>query len=223
MMYKYDLVYKTRFGYVFQLNNLVKRDKFDLDHAYTYLYPKFNFFNNIRVKKKVSFGFSSRFSVFHSFVYQCWYLVVIYDYMHYFSILCDKIIEDDYTIKKEDYPFYMEIKQIFDNLRDGTIIMSSLFYPLDALIKNPFLDTHLFNDFGILVGNNIIVFNLNYYLEFNEISLEEDLGITEDDLLKEFLLYSLIKKFNYNSKVFNIIVNDLLYESFMDLPELEFE
>ena len=54
MVYRYDLVYQTKFGYVFQLNNLIKKDKFDVDHIYTYLYPKFNFFNNRRIKKKSS-------------------------------------------------------------------------------------------------------------------------------------------------------------------------
>jgi len=70
MVYRYDLVYKTKFGYVFQLNNLIKRDKFDVDHVYTYLYPKFNFFNNRRIKKKVNFDLLNLFNIFNSFIYK---------------------------------------------------------------------------------------------------------------------------------------------------------
>jgi len=75
-----------------------------------------------------------------------------------------------------------------------------MFYPLDLLVKNPLLDSYLFNDFNAIINNNIIIFNFNYYLELNEITLEEDLDITEADLLKEYLLYSLVSKFSYNSK-----------------------
>lgn len=96
---------------MFQLNNLIKKGEFDVDHIYTYLYPKFNFFNNRRIKRKASFDYSSRFNIFYSFINQGWHLVIIYDYMQYFKALCDKIIEDGYTIKKEDYPFYKELKK----------------------------------------------------------------------------------------------------------------
>jgi hypothetical protein len=70
MIYKYDLVYKTRFGYVFQLNNIIKRDKFNIDYVYTYLYPKFNFFNNRRIKEKFNFDYLNRFNIFYSFINQ---------------------------------------------------------------------------------------------------------------------------------------------------------
>jgi cytochrome c oxidase subunit I len=221
MIYKYDLVYKTRFGYVFQLNNIIKRDKFNIDYVYTYLYPKFNFFNNRRIKKKFNFDYLNRFNIFYSFINQGWHLVIIYDYMQYFKILCNKIIEDGYTIKKEDYPFYKELKKVFDNLKEDKVILSNMFYPLDLLVKNPFLDSYLYNDFNNLINNNIIVFNFNYYLELNDILLEDDLDLAEEDLLKEYLLYSLIKKFNYNSKIFNIIINDLFYKSSIDIDILE--
>ena len=221
MVYKYDLVYKTKFGYVFQLNNLIKRDKFDVDHVYTYLYPKFNFFNNRRIKRKFNFDLENRFNIFYSFINQGWYLVIIYDYMQYFKVLCDKIIEDGYTIKKVDYPFYKELKKVFDNLKEDKVILSNMFYPLDALVKNPFLDSYLFNDFNVIINNNIIIFNFDYYLEFNDISLENDLNIDEVDLLKDYLLYNLIKKFNYSNKIFNVIINDLFYKSSIDFSFIE--
>jgi hypothetical protein len=220
MVYRYDWVYKTKFGYVFQLNNLIKRGQFDTDHVYTYLYPKFSFFNNRRIKRKASFDFLSRFNIFYSFISQGWHLVIIYDYMQYFKVWCDKIIEDDYTIRKEDYPFYQELKKIVEDLKEDKVVLSNMFYPLDLLVKNPFLDSYLFNDFNAIINNNIIIFNFNYYLELNEILLEEDLDITEADLLKEYLLYSLISKFNYNSKIFNVIVNDLLYSQYIDMSDL---
>lgn len=221
MVYRYDLVYKTKFGYVFQLNNLIKRDKFDVDHVYTYLYPKFNFFNNRRIKRKVNFDLLNRFNIFYSFIEQGWHLVIIYDYMQYFKVLCNKIIEDGYTIKRENYRFYKELKKVFDNLKEDKVIVSNMFYPLDLLVKNPYLDSYLYNDFNAIINNNIIIFNFNYYLEFNEISLENDLNIMEEDLLKEYLLYSLIKKFNYNSKISNVIINDLFYKSSIDLDVIE--
>lgn len=221
MIYKYDLVYKTKFGYVFQLNNIIKRDKFYVDYVYTYLYPKFNFFNNRRIKRKINFDYLNRFNIFYSFINQGWHLVIIYDYMQYFKVLCNKIIEDGYTIKREDYLFYKELKKVFDNLKEDKVILSNMFYPLDLLVKNPFLDSYLYNDFNNIINNNIIIFNFNYYLELNDILLEDDLNIVEEDLLKEYLLYSLIKKFNYNSKIFNIIINDLFYKSSIDMDILE--
>jgi hypothetical protein len=143
--------------------------------------------------------------------------------MYYFKKLCDKIIEDDYTISKENYPFYKELKKVFDNLKEDKVILSNMFYPLDLLVKNPFLDSFIFNDFNALINNNIIIFNFDYYLEFNEISLE-DLEITEEDLFKEYLLYNLIKKFNYNSKIYSVIINDLFYKtSILDYSSLELE
>jgi hypothetical protein len=220
MVYRYDWVYKTKFGYVFQLNNLIKRSSFDVDHVYTYLYPKFNFFNNRRTKRKVSLDLSNRFNIFYSFISQGWHLIIIYDYMQYFKALCDKIIEDDYTIRKEDYPFYIELKKIFEDLKEDKVVLSNMFYPLDLLVKNPFLDSYLFNDFNAIINNNIIIFNFNYYLELNEILLEEDLDITEADLLNEYLLYSLISKFSYNSKIFNVIVNDLFYNKCIYMSDL---
>jgi|SRR6516164_126804 hypothetical protein len=141
--------------------------------------------------------------------------------MQYFKVLCDKIIEDGYTIKKVDYPFYKELKKVFDNLKEDKVILSNMFYPLDALVKNPFLDSYLFNDFNVIINNNIIIFNFDYYLEFNDISLENDLNIDEADLLKDYLLYNLIKKFNYSNKIFNVIINDLFYKSSIDFSFIE--
>jgi cytochrome c oxidase subunit I len=216
MIYKLDFVYQTKYGYVFQLNNLIKKDKFDADHIYSYLYSKFNFFNNRRIKRKAHIDYLNRFNIFYSFINQGWYLIVLYDYMYYFSDLCDKIEEEGFTIKKVDYPFYLELKSLFDNLKEDKIIPSNMFYPIDLLVKNPFIESHIFNDFNKLINDNIIIFNIHFYLDLNEISLEEDLEISEADLLKDYLLYDLIKKFNNNNKIFNIIINDLFYKSLIN-------
>lgn len=221
MVYRYDLVYQTRYGYVFQLSNLVKRDQLDFGHVYTYLYPKFNFFNNRRLKKKFSIDFIGRFSVFYSFINQGWYLVIVYDYMSYFEVLCNKIEEDGFTIKKSDYPFYKELKKVFDDLVEDKVSLSNMFYPLDSLVKNPFIGSFLFNDFNSIIKSNILVFNLNYFLELNEISLENDLSYSEEEALKDLLLYSLIKKFSYSNKVSRVLINDLFYTSFIDLEIVE--
>src|SRR5437763_82938 len=100
------------------------------------------------------------------------------------------------------YKYYFVYKTRFGYF----FYLNNMFYPLDLLVKNYFLDSYLYNDFNNLINNNIIVFNFNYYLELNDILLEDDLDLAEEDLLKEYLLYSLIKKFNYNSKIFNIII-----------------
>jgi|SRR5215211_1856033 len=141
--------------------------------------------------------------------------------MYYYADLCDKIEENNFTIKKVDYPFYLELKNLFDNLKEDKIIPSNMFYPIDSMVKNPFVGSHLFNDFNKLINNNILIFNINCYLDLNEISLENDLEITEVDLLKDYLLYDLIKKFNYNNKIFNVIINDLFYKSLINFDILE--
>src|SRR5947199_368809 len=68
--YKYDLIYKKIFIFIFKLNNIIKSDKFNIDYIYTYLYPKFNFFNNRRIKKKFNFDYLNRFNIFYSFINQ---------------------------------------------------------------------------------------------------------------------------------------------------------
>jgi hypothetical protein len=68
MIYKYDFVYKTKIGYIFQLNVITMSEvEFNLDRIYTYVYSKFNFFNNI---KNNSINLKLRFDMYNSFVEQ---------------------------------------------------------------------------------------------------------------------------------------------------------
>jgi hypothetical protein len=68
MIYKYDFVYKTKIGYIFQLNVITKSEiEFNLDRIYTYVYSKFNFFNNIKNNR---INFKMRFNMFISFIEQ---------------------------------------------------------------------------------------------------------------------------------------------------------
>jgi hypothetical protein len=220
MICQFDLVYQRDSEYIFQLNNLIKRDEYPhVENSYSYFYPKFNFFNNRRMKGKLSLDSKNRLNIYNSFIDQGWFLVVVYDYMYSFKKLYEKIEQDGFTIKKSDYPFYKEFKNVFDNLKNDKVILSNMFYPLDLTIKNPFISTYLFNDFNIIINNNILLFNYNYYLELNDINLENDLSIAESDLLKEVLLYDLIKKFNYSSNISHILINHLFYRSYITVIE----
>jgi hypothetical protein len=68
MIYKYDFVYKTKIGYIFQLNVVTMSEiEFNLDRVYTYVYSKFNFFNNI---KKNNINFKTRLNMYTSFIEQ---------------------------------------------------------------------------------------------------------------------------------------------------------
>jgi hypothetical protein len=73
------------------------------------------------------------------------------------------------------------------------------------VVKNPYLDTFLYNDFNKLIEGQIINFNYDFYLEFNEIIFEE-LEINEEDLYKEFLAMNIIKSLNFSSNIsYNLI------------------
>jgi hypothetical protein len=68
MIYRFDLIYKTKIGYIFQLNIItVSEIEFNLDRIYSYVYSKFNFFNNIKKRK---LNILSRFNIYQSFLEQ---------------------------------------------------------------------------------------------------------------------------------------------------------
>jgi len=68
MIYRFDLIYKTKIGYIFQLNLVtVYEVEFNLDRIYSYVYTKFNFFNNIKKRK---LNMLNRFNIYHSFIEQ---------------------------------------------------------------------------------------------------------------------------------------------------------
>jgi hypothetical protein len=70
MIYDYDYVYKVKYGYVYQLNVLTNSDiEFDLERIYSYLYTKFNFFNNLK-NFKAKFTHKERFYLYFSFIGQ---------------------------------------------------------------------------------------------------------------------------------------------------------
>ena len=221
MIYRFDFMYKTKIGYIFQLNIVTFSEiEFNLDRIYTYVYSKFNFFNNIKNKKINLFG---RFNIYYSFLEQGWHLVIIYDYMRQFNNWAEKIIENNYKIKLVEYPFYKQFKYILDNLKEEKIALNTTFYPIDAAIKNPYLETSLYNDFNNLINNQLISFNSNFFLEFNDITFEE-VDINEIDLYKEYLLYNIIRAINYNSSISYNIINNLFYNLdifFIDLEDIE--
>jgi hypothetical protein len=68
MVYNFDLIYKVKQGYVYQLNVVTMSEiEFDSDRLYSYLYTKFNFFNNI---KRLKVTHKERFNLFFSFIGQ---------------------------------------------------------------------------------------------------------------------------------------------------------
>jgi hypothetical protein len=87
-------------------------------------------------------------------------------------------------------------------------VLNTTFYPVDSLIKNPYLDSFLYNDFNKLIDGQIINFNYDFYLVFNEISFDE-LDINEEDLYKEVLVMNLVKSLSFNSNVSYHLINYL--------------
>jgi cytochrome c oxidase subunit 1 len=207
MIYRFDLMYKTKIGYIFQLNIVtVSEIEFNLDRVYSYVYSKFNFFNNIKKRK---LNMSSRFNIYYSFLEQGWHLIIAYDYIFKFTDWAEKIIANDNKIKFVEYPFYKQLRDIYSNLVDADkIALSSTFYPIDAVVKNPYLDSFLYNDFNKLIDGQIVNFNYDFYLEFNDITFE-DLEINEEDLYKEILVMNIIKSINYNSNISYNLINYL--------------
>src|ERR1700712_1567553 len=123
-----------------------------------------------------------------------------------YADLAEKVLANDSQIKNTEYPFYEQLRDIYSNLVNfDKITLSTTFYPIDSLVKNPHLDTFLYNDFNKLIDGQIINFNYDFYLDFNNITFEE-LDIDEADLYKEFLVMNLVKSLNYNSNIsFNLI------------------
>jgi len=151
----------------------------------------------------------NRFNIFNSFLEQGWHLIIAYDYIVKFSDLAEKIIANDNKIKYVEYPFYEQLRNIYSNLvNSDKLTLSTTFYPVDYIVKNPYLDTYLYNDFNKLIDCQIINFNYDFYLEFNDITFEE-LEINEEDLYKEFLVMNLVKSLNYNSNISYNLINYL--------------
>jgi hypothetical protein len=88
--------------------------------------------------------------------------------------------------------------------------LNATFYPVDIVIKNPYLDTLLYNEFNILINNQIINFNYDFYLDFNDI-IFDDLDLNEEDLYKEYIAYNIIKQFSYNSNISFYLINNLFF------------
>jgi hypothetical protein len=152
-----------------------------------------------------------RFNMFISFIEQGWFLIVIYDYVRQFNIWCEKISENNNIIKLIDYQFFKQLKNILVNLQEYKVSLNTAFYPIDSVVKNPYLESALYNDFNNIINNKIINFNYNYYLELNDI-LFEDINITEEDLYKEFIIYNLFKNFSYSSNLSYFIINNLFFD-----------
>ena len=207
MIYRFDLMYKTKIGYIFQLNIVSSSEiEFNLDRIYSYVYSKFNFFNNIKKRK---LNILTRFNIFNSFLEQGWHLIISYDYIVQFCDWAEKILENDSKIKLAEYPFYQQLKDIYSNLvNDEKIVLNTTFFPVDSVVKNPYLDSFLYNDFNKLIDGQIINFNYDFYLDFNDITFDE-LEINEEDLYKEFLVMNLVKSINFNSNVSYNLINYL--------------
>lgn len=201
----FDLVYKVKQGYVYQLGVLVHEIEFDSERIYSYLYTKFNFFNNI---KKLKYNCLDRLSLYYSFISQGWFLVITYDYLRQLQNLCDIIESNNFKIKSTEYPFYLQLKEIFENLKNDKVSLSNLFYPIDIVKKNPYLESSLYNEFNGLISNQLINFNYEFFLEYNDI-LFDDIGINEVEFNQEILIYDIIKQFEYNSNISNFLINFL--------------
>jgi cytochrome c oxidase subunit 1 len=208
IVYGFDFVYKVKQGYIYQLGILSTSSiEFEQERSYSYLYTKFNFFNNM---KKLKYTYINRINLYFSFIGQGWFLVIIYDYLRQLGTLYEKIENNNFKIKNTEYPFYIQLKNIFENFKNDNVNLSNLFYPIDVVKKNPYLENSLYNDFNNLISHQLISFNYEVYLELNDV-LFEDLGITDIDLYQESLIYSIIKQINYNSNISNFLINSLFF------------
>jgi hypothetical protein len=105
------------------------------------------------------------------------------------------------------------------NLKDSKINLNTTFYPVDLAIKNPYLDNVLsFKEFSNLINHDIINFNNNFFLDYNEILFEE-LNINEDILFKEYIIKNLLNNFFVSSSISYNIINKLFlkFEHLSDL------
>ena len=216
MIYNFDLIYKVKQGYVYKLN-IISDIEFDSERLYSYLYTKFNFFNNI---KNLKIKHKDRLNLYFSFIGQGWFLIIIYDYIRQLGLLQEKIVNNNNKIKSNEYQFYLQLKNIFENFKNNKLNFNNLFYPIDLVIKNPYLDNLLYNDFNILLNNQIVNFNNEVYLELNDI-LFDDLNINEFDLYQETLIINIIKQFNYNSNISYYLINYLFYNNNFNLQYLD--
>jgi cytochrome c oxidase subunit I len=218
MIYNFDLIYKVKQGYIYQLNVITMSEiEFDSERLYSYLYTKFNFFNNIKNLKIMHKG---RLNLYFSFIGQGWFLIIIYDYIRQLGLLHEKIINNDNKIKSTEYPFYLQLKNIFENFKNNKVNFNMLFYPIDLVIKNPYLENLLYNDFNNLLNNQIINFNYEVYLDLNDI-LFDDLNINEIELHQEILIINIIKQFNFNSNVSYYLINYLFYNNNINLNYID--
>jgi hypothetical protein len=120
-------------------------------------------------------------------------------------------------MKSTEYPFYLQLKEIFENLKNDKVSLSNLFYPIDIVKKNPYLENSLYNEFNSLILNQLINFNYEAFLEYNDI-LFDDIGINEIELNQETIIYDIVKQFEYNSNVSNFLINFL----FLDNQNIKF-
>ncbi len=204
----FDLVYKVKQGYVYQLG-VLSNVEFDQERIYSYLYTKFNFFNNMK-NLKFKYNHADRINLYFSFIGQGWFLVVVYDYLRQLGNLYEKIENNNFKIKNTEYPFYIQLKEIFENFKNDKVNLSNLFYPIDVVKKNPYLENSLYNEFNNLISHQLINFNYEVYLELNDI-LFDDLDVSETELYQEALIYNIIKQINYNSNISNFLINSLFF------------
>lgn len=218
MVYNFDLIYKVKQGYVYQLNVVTMSEiEFDSERLYSYLYTKFNFFNNI---KNLKIAHKDRINLYFSFIGQGWFLIIIYDYIRQLGLLQEKIVNNNNKIKATEYTFYLQLKNIFENFKNNKLSFNTLFYPIDLVIKNPYLDNLLYNEFNNLLNNQIVNFNYEVYLELNDI-LFDDLNINEMELNQETLIIDIIKQLNFNSNISYYLINYLFYNNNFNLQYLD--
>jgi len=48
------------------------------------------------------------------------------------------------------------------NIQDSKVSLNTTYYAIDSVIKNPYLETALYNDFNKLIDGQIINFNYEY-------------------------------------------------------------
>jgi len=210
MVFKWDFIYKVKEGYIFQLNIItINEIEYDLDRLYTYIYPKFDFFNNLSFKNKIDF--ITRLNLFYSFIFQGWHLVILNNYLNYYKLYCEAMYDlDNYKIPKIFQNALNQLKIIFDEWKNDIININYIYLKKEILVNNKIKvpQNSLYFLFSNMLKFNLLNFNYNFFLDINELGLE-DLNLSESLLISNNLNINLINKFSKGNLIYILLLFEL--------------
>jgi len=207
MLFQWDFIYKTKQGYVFQLNVVtISEIEFDLNRIYSYLYCKFDFFNNLQYKLYTK----ARLNSYYYFIVQGWHPLILNNYLDYYRLYCKLLLDNNNCVIPEFFEVSMEeFKNIFESWKEDKIDINKI-YLNNLLTVSDDIEVSknsLFLIFNKVLNKNLLTFNYNFYLD---ILLLDDLNILNKEQLLEVMFCNLISKLLKG----NVIYVSLLTEFF---------